>query len=225
MSSRFIILILSGIICFTGVSCEDELVDPSLPLERIGDKWLESEIFNSELIKKYKIISVIIEDCQGASCYRDSIAFNGLGKISYDQPRFGTAYHYVYDELGRVIMEIGGGELVTEYTYLKSDSVLAQYLEFDNNSNRTVLAQAKFKVARPFRERAVYDAKGRMVEDTTSDLMFPCAELSVGDNVLKYDYFENGLLKAIRYYNSAKDLISQDVFYYMREDGRVIDMH
>lgn len=225
LSSSFFVQIFLSLICLTILGCEDNVVDPSLPLDRIGDRWLESEMFNPELIKKYKIVALKIEDCQGASCYKDSIRFNSLGKISYDQPRIGTTYSYEYDEQGRVRRAIEyGGESLIEYTYLKNDSVIEQYFEIFTDSTKRILAQAKFKLARRFRERAVYDKKGRIVEDMIVDLMFPCAVISEGQNFIKYDYFKNELLKSIRCYNSSNELISHDVFYYMGEDGRVLEM-
>lgn len=187
-----------------------------LPIETVDDRIILHRITHPELIRKYGIKSLEVENCLYEShCFHTTYTFNSCGEIEdYYPPMTGTCWHYEYDENCRLISIMAKDFRYSKYVYLENDIVQEEihHVEQDSIMELTHIFQFK-EIKLP----GAFDPFVLALEpksDTINNLSFPCGIEYPGRNTMVYSYLDNALIKSIQYYDNTNTLIVEEAFHY-----------
>jgi hypothetical protein len=219
----------SLIIAFLIASCVSNdkklAIDSSETIEVIDERAIQKEIVDPEIVRNLDIKFLEIENClENSQCYKEKIEFNEFGQIkNYYPAMVSTWWHYEYDNQGRLASAKGFGHMYKKYTYLDNDTVMSQYFDISNDTLETLAYEAKFKLIEEISDRGLYNSSGRLLIDTIGRLSFPCGNDYLGQHIVKYNYFDNGLLESKQYLDPTNTIVVDERYYYSKNNGIRID--
>jgi hypothetical protein len=217
MPNQYLILLLFLLCaCGAGKNYSD--------VETVGDQSIVHRVVHPELIRKFEIKYLEIENCLfESSCFRTKYTFNNCGEIEdYYPPMVSTWWNYEYDENCKLISAMSQDFTCYKYTYLENDFVLQEVYNVVQDSVMDMTDRFKFK---EIKKRGAFEPFILSLEpqqDTINNLSFPCGIEYPGQNILVYNYYDNGLTKSVQFYDVNNKLIVQEDYKYYNEEMKPV---
>lgn len=202
-------------------SFEGSKTDLAIPVTIIEDQTICDRVLDPELIKRFGIRELVIENClENSQCYRYTYVFNDCGEIETFIPAMVSTYwQYAYDQNCKLISKTGGGFVRYDYTYLEDDSVQQDVFDISSEGKQLFTNRNKFKEIPPANEHALRSAGNEIHPDAIGKLFFPCGIEYQGPHKLMYNFYANGLIKSIQYFDPSNTLVVEQAYHYRGRDG------
>jgi hypothetical protein len=204
---------------------EGDNTDLAIPVEIAVDQSICNRIVDPELIKQFGIKELVIENClDNSQCYRNKYVFNDCGEIETFIPAMVSTYwQYAYDQNCKLISRTGGGFVRYDYTYLEDDTVQEDVFDITSEGKQLFTNRRKFKEVQPANEYELRSAGSEIHPDTIGKLFFPCGIEYHGPHKLIYNFYANGLIKSIQYFDPSNIVVVEEAYYYKGKDGGIIE--
>ncbi|WP_421754625.1 hypothetical protein [Croceimicrobium sp.] len=178
-------------------------------------------------LSRNNIKSLTVKNCIGSSCMEVNYEFNSLGLITKLAPAIINPYStWEYYPDGRIKAKYSKNHCCDSDTIFSST-----HYEYGFNDNLKYVIYRSYKNGMVIKEDTLDKEKevdlknyptirneiGQVIEQTLTDLYYPCGIVFKGTHRIRYHYLDNGLIDYGKIYNDQGELIVDLKYEYEKE--------